>query len=591
MSAKDQTVTIKGLRDLILHITTNSHLTGIVMLANKKFSGPLCVIGIPGLTSEIYKQNQARMPLLSAKGILVKLSAESKRKQTGDILHLPVERKAAQKGKKKRPDHDTQEETSCDLESLLLSPHQIEENGFPGLEALTAPGSVYRRTAEVLTAPHAVALDCEMCVTAAGYELTRCAVLSMDCEVLYDQYVKPDNPILDYKTEFSGIIASHLEGVTKRLEDVQNDLLAMISSSTIIIGHALHNDFRALRLVHDRIADTAALFPHRSGLPNRSALRWLAHSILHKSVQGFNADKYLKPEGDTDDAAPDAPAVGHSPVEDARTCVELVRMKLRYGPDFGVDPNTVEHIFQVIRRAKLFTPAAVDEQSALAKTFPEWSWHPAETPEEITAAASQLLAEPTPHVVFTQLPALQLHLDLGLPEPAAPPPPGKFFKTRLCSSFETRSLCLRQDHCSFAHGAAELRPVPPRPTENPQAGSTEVLTASPPESDAPAPLPGPAEGAQLATEPVEMLAADKAVSADPSPPEPATTAAILEAIDATIHTIWARAPHNTAFIVYGGRSPGSRAPPPPQRSGAPATVPLFLFPKWDGVALADAPST
>jgi len=33
-------------------------------------------------------------------------------------------------------------------------------------------------------------------------------------------------------------------------------------------------------------------------------------------------------------------------VEDARTCVELVRMKLRYGPDFGVDPNTVEHIFQ-----------------------------------------------------------------------------------------------------------------------------------------------------------------------------------------------------------------------------------------------------
>lgn len=42
---------------------------------------------------------------------------------------------------------------------------------------------------------------------------------------------------------------------------------------TILIGHALDNDLRALRLVHQRVVDTAALFPHARGLPYRRALR------------------------------------------------------------------------------------------------------------------------------------------------------------------------------------------------------------------------------------------------------------------------------------------------------------------------------
>ena len=45
-------------------------------------------------------------------------------------------------------------------------------------------------------------LDCEMCCTTAGTELTRVTVIGHDCETVYDSLVKPRNPILDYCTKW-----------------------------------------------------------------------------------------------------------------------------------------------------------------------------------------------------------------------------------------------------------------------------------------------------------------------------------------------------------------------------------------------------
>ena len=44
------------------------------------------------------------------------------------------------------------------------------------------------------------ALDCEMCYTTKGIELTRVTVIDEDGNSAYESFVKPDNIILDYNT-------------------------------------------------------------------------------------------------------------------------------------------------------------------------------------------------------------------------------------------------------------------------------------------------------------------------------------------------------------------------------------------------------
>ena len=44
------------------------------------------------------------------------------------------------------------------------------------------------------------ALDCEMCSTTMGSELTRVTVIEYSGKTCYESLVKPDNDIIDYNT-------------------------------------------------------------------------------------------------------------------------------------------------------------------------------------------------------------------------------------------------------------------------------------------------------------------------------------------------------------------------------------------------------
>ena len=46
------------------------------------------------------------------------------------------------------------------------------------------------------------ALDCEMCYTTIGLELTRISVIDMNLKAVYESLVKPSHTIVDYNTRY-----------------------------------------------------------------------------------------------------------------------------------------------------------------------------------------------------------------------------------------------------------------------------------------------------------------------------------------------------------------------------------------------------
>lgn len=155
------------------------------------------------------------------------------------------------------------------------------------------------------------AVDCEMVETKNGLELARVSIVNESLKCIYDKFVKPECPIMDYKTKFSGIDEDTLKEVTTTLSDVHTELGALLPPDCILVGHSLENDFHALKLVHPYVIDTSCLFtPHATPF-SKPPLRMLTSKLLQTKIQGK--------------------AGGHSSVEDASACMELVLLKLRKG--------------------------------------------------------------------------------------------------------------------------------------------------------------------------------------------------------------------------------------------------------------------
>jgi RNA exonuclease 1 len=164
------------------------------------------------------------------------------------------------------------------------------------------------------------ALDCEFCKSDDGQQLTRISIITFDGEVVYDTFVMPSVPITDYVTRFSGVTKELLEGVKTTLEDVQKKFVEIVSSNDILVGHSLELDLNVLKIRHPKIVDTSLCYHHARGPPSKPGLRWLCSTYLARDIQQGEAS-----------------GVGHSSIEDAKACLDLVKLKIMKGMIYGTN--------------------------------------------------------------------------------------------------------------------------------------------------------------------------------------------------------------------------------------------------------------
>uniref|UniRef100_A0A3Q3A3A3 Zgc:152968 n=1 Tax=Kryptolebias marmoratus TaxID=37003 RepID=A0A3Q3A3A3_KRYMA len=157
--------------------------------------------------------------------------------------------------------------------------------------------------------PGVYSLDCEMCYTLQGLELSRVTVVNSSLQVIYDTFVRPDNEVIDCDTRFSGIGEEDLKGNHTPLRKVQETLLSFISADTILVGHELETDLCLLKLLHGMVVDTSVVFPHRLGPPYKLSLNTLTAEHLRRIIQES--------------------VCGHDTAEDAAACMELMLWKMK----------------------------------------------------------------------------------------------------------------------------------------------------------------------------------------------------------------------------------------------------------------------
>ena len=106
--------------------------------------------------------------------------------------------------------------------------------------------------------------------------------------------------------------------------------MQIIDSNTILVGHSLECDLQALKLAHPHVIDTAVIYQHSRGPPYKPSLKWLAHKWLKQKIQENTS--------------------GHDSAEDAKACIDLVKLKCQRGREFGLFNTDTETLFTRFKR-------------------------------------------------------------------------------------------------------------------------------------------------------------------------------------------------------------------------------------------------
>ncbi|XP_020801620.1 putative RNA exonuclease NEF-sp [Drosophila serrata] len=221
---------------------------------------------------------------------------------------------------------------------LLLSALQMVDEGYP----IPLSGELHSRFRNfkftkksyepVTNRSPMFGVDCEMCRTVAGLnELTRISIVDEQYKTVYETLVMPDNRISDYLTQYSGITEDIMKKVTKRLDQVQTEVSALLPPDAILVGQSLNSDLNAMRMMHPYVIDTSVCFNISGVRRRKSKLKHLAQTFLQETIQDNKE--------------------GHDSIEDSRATLKLVKMKLANSIEFGDEILTQQKRLQELANA------------------------------------------------------------------------------------------------------------------------------------------------------------------------------------------------------------------------------------------------
>ncbi|XP_054036393.1 RNA exonuclease 5 [Dryobates pubescens] len=198
------------------------------------------------------------------------------------------------------------------LTSYTLTLEEQKKNDYPIKGSPECKGYIYTECDQQRTDSSPLfGLDCEMCLTAKGNEVTRVSLVDAQGQCLLNELVKPETTVMNYRTKFSGITKKMLLPVKTKLSDIQTRLKKLLPHDAVLVGHSLNSDLQALEMIHPSVIDTSLLFARNAG--RRFKLKFLAKAVLGKEIQ---CEERL----------------GHDPAEDARAALELAQFFIEQGP-------------------------------------------------------------------------------------------------------------------------------------------------------------------------------------------------------------------------------------------------------------------
>ncbi|KAG0334195.1 hypothetical protein BG004_000524 [Podila humilis] len=412
---------LKDLRDLTVYLLTETPTLPWIMVKNKFNINKVVLLYVSGLDPKFFNidlnDSESHKPVAWAEKALAGPAAEFQELRKffdymnvvqagGDkqsiyspistLLNVNISNsERARRDAERKKVNEMAEKKPAEFHMLTLD--ELKDCEFP-LPTYLDPGSELlegwietvqktRSETDTPTPKTLLAIDCEMCLTSRGSELTRISVLDESGKTIYDTLVMPDNPIVDYLTKYSGMTAERLAGVTTKLKDVQAELKKLVSYDTILVGHSLENDMKALKFAHPFIVDTAKLYHHTRGPPYRASLKWLAQKWLNRGIQLGGAN-------------------GHDSVEDASTCLDLVKLKLEKGPLFGEYSQELESLFSRLHRHTMPKTSAMIDADSFSGQAPTTTILAQEDSKVVDAIKT---AVPTHNFVWARLRGMEIN--------------------------------------------------------------------------------------------------------------------------------------------------------------------------------------